>query len=227
MNQIEIVIPCFNEARNLPGLIQLLKELVENSELSFVLVDNGSTDGSAEILSKVINPKICVVTLEINQGYGGGILAGLRQCNRQFVGWMHSDLQTSPIVLLGKQFHATPNALIKGQRTGRRFSERLFTIGMAVIESIIFRQRLWDINGQPSIFPRKWFEKLENPPKDFSLDLFLYVQARRSGLNIIRPRVEFGKRFAGSSTWNTGIKSQIHFVKRTIRYSVSLWRNLE
>jgi glycosyltransferase involved in cell wall biosynthesis len=56
MNQIEIVIPCFNEARNLPGLIRLLEELVEDSELSFVLVDNGSTDGSAEIFSKVINP---------------------------------------------------------------------------------------------------------------------------------------------------------------------------
>ena len=227
MNQIEIVIPCFNEARNLPGLIQLLEELVEDSDLSFVLVDNGSTDDSAEIFSKVINPKICVVTLEINQGYGGGILAGLRQCNCQFVGWMHSDLQTPPTVLLGKKFQATPNALIKGQRTGRRFSERLFTIGMAVIESMIFRQRLWDINGQPSIFPREWFEKLENPPNDFSLDLFLYVQARKSGLTIIRPRVEFGERFAGSSTWNTGIKSQIHFVKRTIRYSVSLRRNLE
>ena len=227
MNQIEIVIPCFNEARNLPGLIQLLEEIVEDSALRFVLVDNGSTDGSAVILSNVVNPKICVVTLEINQGYGGGILAGLRQCNCQFVGWMHSDLQTPPTVLLGKEFQATPNTLIKGQRTGRRYSERLFTIGMAVIESVIFRQRLWDINGQPSIFPREWFERLENPPKDFSLDLFLYVQARKSGLTIIRPRVKFGERFAGSSTWNTGIKSQIHFVKRTIRYSVSLWRNLE
>lgn len=226
MNQIEIVIPCFNEARNLPRLIQLLEELVEDSGLSFVLVDNGSTDGSEEIFSKVINPKVRVVTLEINQGYGGGILAGLRQCNCQFVGWMHSDLQTPPTVLLGKEFQATSNALIKGQRTGRRFSERLFTIGMAVIESVIFRQRLWDINGQPSIFSREWFETLENPPEDFSLDLFLYVQARRSGLTIIRPRVKFGERFAGSSTWNTGIKSQAHFVKRTIGYSVRLRRNL-
>ena len=50
MNQIEIVIPCFNEARNLPGLIQLLEEIVEDSALRFVLVDNGSTDGSAVIL---------------------------------------------------------------------------------------------------------------------------------------------------------------------------------
>ena len=227
MNQIEIVIPCFNEARNLPGLIQLLEEIAEDSELSFVLVDNGSTDSSAEIFSKVVHPKIYVVTLEVNQGYGGGILAGLRQCKCEFVGWMHSDLQTSPTVLLGKHFQAVPNSLIKGQRTGRRFSEQLFTTGMAVIESIIFRRRLWDINGQPSIFPRAWFEKLENPPKDFSLDLFLYVQARRCGLTISRPRVEFGERFAGSSSWNTGIKSQIHFVKRTIKYSVNLWRNLE
>jgi len=224
MNQIAIVIPCFNEAENLPRLIQHLESIIEVSKFSFVLVDNGSTDGSAEILRKVINPKIRVVPLDVNQGYGGGIQAGLMQCTSQFVGWMHSDLQTSPTVLLGEQFQTASNTLIKGQRTGRRFLERLFTVGMAIIESLIFRQRLWDINGQPTIFPREWFEKFENPPKDFSLDLYLYVQARRSGLTIVRPRVEFGERFAGSSSWDSGFKSKVRFMKRTILYSIKLWR---
>lgn len=224
MNQIAIVIPCFNEEENLPRLIQHLESIIEVSKFSFVLVDNGSTDGSAEILRKVRNPKIRVVPLDVNQGYGGGIQAGLMQCTSQFVGWMHSDLQTSPTVLLGEQFQTASNTLIKGQRTGRRFLERLFTIGMAIIESLIFRQRLWDINGQPTIFPREWFEKFENPPKDFSLDLYLYVQARRSGLTIVRPRVEFGERFAGSSSWDSGFKSKVRFMKRTILYSIKLWR---
>lgn len=224
MNQIAIVIPCFNEAENLPRLIQHLESIIEVSKFSFVLVDNGSTDGSAEILRKVINPKIRVVPLDVNQGYGGGIQAGLMQCTSQFVGWMHSDLQTSPTVLLSEQFQTASNTLIKGQRTGRRFLERLFTVGMAIIESLIFRQRLWDINGQPTIFPREWFEKFENPPKDFSLDLYLYVQARRSGLTIVRPRVEFGERFAGSSSWDSGFKSKVRFMKRTILYSIKLWR---
>lgn len=224
MNQITIVIPCFNEEENLPRLIQHLESIIEVSKFSFVLVDNGSTDGSAEILRKVINPKIRVVPLDVNQGYGGGIQAGLMQCTSQFVGWMHSDLQTSPTVLLGEQFQTASNTLIKGQRTGRRFLERLFTVGMAIIESLIFRQRLWDINGQPTIFPREWFEKFENPPKDFSLDLYLYVQARRSGLTIVRPRVEFGERFAGSSSWDSGFKSKVRFMKRTILYSIKLWR---
>ena len=224
MDQIDIVIPCFNEEENLPRLIQQLEKIVENSKFSFVIVDNGSTDSTAEILGKVLNPKIRIVELGVNQGYGGGIQAGLVQCTSQFVGWMHSDLQISPNVLLSDQFQTASNTLVKGRRTGRRFLERLFTIGMAIIESIIFRQRLWDINGQPTIFPREWFEKLENQPDDFSIDLYLYVQARRSGLTIVRPRVEFGDRFAGSSSWNTGLKSQVRFVKRTIQYSFKLWR---
>ena len=224
MNRIEIVIPCFNEEKNLPRLIQQIESVISASEIRFVLVDNGSTDGSAEIFRKVVNPKIRIIKLDVNQGYGGGIQAGLRQCKCQFVGWMHSDLQTPPNVLLGEFFQVETNVFIKGQRTGRKFLERLFTVGMAVIESLIFRTRLWDINGQPTIFPREWFEKLENPPKDFSLDLYLYVQARRSRLNIVRPRVEFGDRFAGSSSWNTGLKSQVKFMKRTIQYSFRLWR---
>jgi glycosyltransferase involved in cell wall biosynthesis len=227
MNQFEIVIPCFNEEKNLPRLIQQLETVVSVSEISFVLVDNGSTDSSAEIFRKVVNQKIRVIKLDVNQGYGGGIQAGLRQCKCQFVGWMHSDLQTPPTVLLDELFQVGPNTFIKGQRTGRRFLERLFTVGMAVTESLIFRKRLWDINGQPTIFPLDWFEKLESPPKDFSLDLFLYVQARKTGMKIVRPRVEFGERFAGSSSWNNGIRSQLRFMKRTIQYSVELWRKLE
>ena len=71
MNQIEIVIPCFNEEKNLPRLIQQIESVISASEIRFVLVDNGSTDGSAEIFRKVVNPKIRIIKLDVNQGYGG------------------------------------------------------------------------------------------------------------------------------------------------------------
>jgi hypothetical protein len=38
--------------------------------------------------------------LKVNQGYGFGILSGLKECTGEFLGWTHADMQTDPKDLL-------------------------------------------------------------------------------------------------------------------------------
>ncbi|MBK7406419.1 MAG: glycosyltransferase [Phycisphaerales bacterium] len=72
-----------------------------------VLVDNGSTDGSADVLrtetARPENRFASICTVERNRGYGFGILAGLRSASgRVPLAWTHADMQTDPNdVLLG------------------------------------------------------------------------------------------------------------------------------
>ena len=226
MYDLEVVIPCFNEASNIPNLVRELSTVSQQIPVSFVLVDNGSTDATREILGSVQLDGIRVLHLEVNHGYGGGILAGLRTCSAVTVGWMHADLQTPPGVLTGAPSRATSGEFLKGRRHGRGVVDQFFTAGMSVIESVIFGRVLWDINAQPTLFPREWFETLASPPTDFSLDLYVYLQAKRSRLDVTRFWVPFGKRFAGTSSWNTGMRSRMKFIRRTLRYSVELRRTL-
>jgi polyisoprenyl-phosphate glycosyltransferase len=86
---------------------------------------------------------------------------------------------------------------------------------------------LWDINAQPNIFHRTFFEAWQSPPHDFALDLFAYYQARKCKLDIVRFDVLFPERLHGVSTWNTGLKSKLRFIKRTIEFSVKLRRSLQ
>ena len=223
--QVQVVIPCFNEEGSLPALLEQLKIFTNESDISFVLVNNGSSDGTEEILQRVTQENIRVIHLDKNRGYGGGILAGLAVCNAPIVGWMHADLQTSPDVLLKVNAHRATPSFIKGRRKGRKILDIFFTIGMAFVESMLFRKVMWDINAQPTLFPRTWFEGLQDPPTDFSLDLFVYVNAKQTSLSIVRFPVKFEQRISGSSTWNTGLKSRMKFVKRTMSYSLSLRRS--
>ena len=226
MHDIEIVIPCFNEASNIPNLVRELHAVSQQMPVTFVLVDNGSTDATRQILGSVQSDGIRVLHLDANRGYGGGILAGLRTCSAVTVGWMHADLQTPPGVLTDAPARATSSEFIKGRRHGRGMVDQIFTAGMSVFESVIFGRALWDINAQPTLFPREWFETLASPPTDFSLDLYVYLQAKHSRLEVTRFRVPFGKRFAGTSSWNTGMRSRMKFIRRTLRYSVELRRTL-
>ena len=75
-----LVIPCYNEAKNLPALLARCGAVLAGPATELVLVDNGSTDDSAAVLSALLprHPYARSIAVATNQGYGHGILAGLR-----------------------------------------------------------------------------------------------------------------------------------------------------
>ena len=98
---------------------------------------------------------------------------------------------------------------------------------MSIFETILLGKRLSDINAQPTMFSRKFFETWENPPNDFSLDLFAYYFAKKNKLTVVRFPVFFGKRLHGISHWNIDFRSKLKFINRTIKYSFKLRINLQ
>ena len=62
----------------------------------------------------------------------------------------------------------------------------------------------------------------DNPPKDFSLDLYALLLAKQNKMKVIRFPVMFEKRHAGVSSWNVDWKSKVKFIKRTISFSLKL-----
>ena len=93
-------------------------------------------------------------------------------------------------------------------------------------ESIIFMSRLFDINAQPTVLHRSFYNSLRDLPDDFSIDLYTYVIARRNKLKIGRFKTIFSERIFGKSTWNSGIKSVAEMIWATIKYSLKLRKKI-
>jgi hypothetical protein len=223
LRKLGIVIPCFNEAENLPRLLSECEELVQNGDIQVVLVNNGSTDGSTELLNQINCAEILVLNLRDNRGYGGGILEGLRFLKTEYVGWIHADLQTSLSESL-TMASAQSFEFFKGTRTGRTFAERVLSAGMGAFCSTLFKTHLYEINAQPTLMKRSIYESWSDPPTDFSLDLYSLVAAKKAKAKIVRAEFKFEKRTHGHSSWNFGIKSRLGMILRTLRYSWSLYR---
>ena len=225
---ISLVIPCYDEAANLPLLIRRIEESLGGGEVEVILVDNGSTDGTPAILAALgEHPVIRTVRVDVNQGYGFGILAGLRASRGRFVGWTHADMQTDPadaLHALAVVRGAGDRPLyVKGRRHGRPLAEVAFTVGMAVFETILLRRALWDINAQPNIMSRSFYEGVAaDAPHDFSLDLYFFHAAKLHGLRIVRFPVRFGPRAFGVSHWNVDLAAKRRFIARTIEFSLEL-----
>ena len=229
-----LVIPCFNEAASLTVLVDkclMVLEALKDSEI--ILVNNGSTDDSMKILAAAGLPtdRLRVVEIKVNQGYGNGILTGLRKARGCFAGWTHADLQTDPLdfcraiaLLIDKE----GPVLVKGNRKRRPFGDRMFTLGMSAFETLLLRTPLRDINAQPTIFDtasmRTW---IEAAPVDFSIDLYVYYKAKQLDAEIIRFPVVFSDREHGQSHWNVNWKSKWKFIRRTVSFSWGLARTLD
>lgn len=97
---LSIVLPVYNEAESLgplwQELVEVLPGLAESVEVIFV--DDGSTDGSAEILQRLAkeDPRIRLIRFEANAGLSASFYAGLQATRGRVVATMDSDLQSDP-----------------------------------------------------------------------------------------------------------------------------------
>jgi len=228
--QYSLIIPCYNEAKNIPVLLKKIKPLLVNKSIQVVMMNNGSTDDSDSVIDK-LKPKVTnfkYVIVPKNKGYGYGIIQGLKASDGDIIGWTHADLQTNPADFLRAItfFDMDQHSFVKGKRFGRSFMDYFLTFGMSVFETLLFKKRMFDINAQPTVFSKQFFKSLPTPPNDFALDLFFYFHAVQKGLTIRRFPVLFGRRFAGTSSWNTGWLARYKFIKRTIEFSLKLKRNM-
>jgi len=232
-----MVIPCYNEARNLPHLLERLKVCVAAADypIGFILVNNGSSDESKEILDAALrDPALSwlkQVEVKVNQGYGFGIWMGLQSATSDFVGWTHADLQTDPMdAVLGfqKLVESTDpqKTILCGRRINRPLFDVIFTRGMSLVASLALRTRLTDINAQPKIFHRSFLDKMTNPPYDFSLDLYLLWLAKKEKLKIVEQPVNFADRRYGEAKGGGSMRGKVKLTLRTWKYIFKLRRQL-
>lgn len=226
-----VVIPCFNEQAGLPELIARCEFVARQGNGEFILVNNGSSDQSAALLKKLLhnNNYVRYVTVPVNKGYGFGITEGLSAAKAPIIGWTHADLQTDPADVLRAMpifMNSQGDLFVKGRRYGRPLSDRVFTAGMSVFETLLLGKKLSDINAQPTLFSSALMESWGNPPTDFSLDLFAFAKAKKQKFGIVRFPVIFAERKYGSSSWNVDFRSKWKFIKRTLAYSFSLRKKI-
>ena len=123
-----LVIPIYNEEKLIDELLKRTISSVESfaSDYEIIIVDDGSSDKSLDILMQwqKTNNRIVVLSLSKNFGHQAAFTAGLEYAGGEIVAMMDGDLQDPPELLVDMYRKITDEDLdiISGKKSGRRGS---------------------------------------------------------------------------------------------------------
>ena len=230
---ISLIIPCFNEEQNLEkllGKLNLLLNDFSDEKIEIVIVDNGSTDNSNNIIRNhklFLDKRISLLDIKKNIGYGDGLNQGINFSKGDVICWFHGDLQFDPLdaIKIYKKFKnvlSKEEIFIKGKRINRSLFDNFFTFGMSLLTLLLFKKNINDINAQPKIFKRSFLKFINNPPIDFSFDIYFLLIASKNNIKIIESPVNWYDRNAGIAKGGGSFKLKMKLTLRTIKFMFDL-----
>ncbi|MDO8499695.1 MAG: glycosyltransferase family 2 protein [bacterium] len=95
--KLSLVVPVYNEVNTILTLINAINSVeISGMEKEIIIVDDCSTDGTAEVLRKQISPNCKVFFNEINKGKGASIRRGFAEATGDFIIIQDADLEYDP-----------------------------------------------------------------------------------------------------------------------------------
>ena len=93
---LSIIIPLYNEAQSLPELKAWTERALKDFTYELIFVDDGSTDGSWEVIRGLSGPGVRGIRFRRNYGKSAALFEGFAAAQGEIVVTMDADLQDSP-----------------------------------------------------------------------------------------------------------------------------------
>ena len=93
---LSIIIPLYNEAQSLPDLKAWIERALKDFTYELIFVDDGSTDGSWEVIRGLSGPGVRGIRFRRNYGKSAALFEGFAAAQGEIVVTMDADLQDSP-----------------------------------------------------------------------------------------------------------------------------------
>ena len=198
-SDVSFIVPCYNEEDIIGYTLTRLYTAFEKAgyTLELVAVDNGSVDRTGEIINELAlkYPSIVYHRVEVNVGYGNGVISGLSCCTAPWTGIIPADGQVDAedVVRLYEAVITTDGNVLGKVR--RRF--RMDGMYRKIVSTSynLFVRLLWpqlesiDINGSPKLLPRHVIMAMDLKSKGWLLDPEIMLKAHHMGVRVVELNV--------------------------------------
>ena len=222
--QFSIVIPCFNESKNIKKLVSEIDQHLKNYKYEIILIDDLSTDDSISIIKSIRMNNLVVLLNTKNLGQSHSIFNGVKIAKSNTIVTIDGDGQNNPkdISKLFNLYISNDDVfLVGGLRKNRKdnYVKLVSSIFANYIRKLILKDNCDDTGCSLKVFDRSIFLMLPlfSGLHRFLPALFLGLKKNTMFVPVAHRKREFGKSKYGTfKRAINGIKD-LFFVYRLIR----------
>ena len=224
--KLSVVMPVYNEqARVEKAVAQVLAAPVDD-EIELLAVDDGSTDGTADVLQRLADdePRIRLLRHERNQGKGAALQTGFAAAAGDVVLIQDADLEYDPAdyprllapvrdgradVVLGSRFIGDSHRVLY-------FWHYVGNCMLTLLSNVMSGLNLTDMEAGYKVFRREVLDGLQLRSRRFGVEPELVQKVARGGWRVYEVAVTYnGRTYAEGKkiTWRDGLAALWHIVR--------------
>ncbi|NUM25917.1 MAG: glycosyltransferase family 2 protein [Candidatus Buchananbacteria bacterium] len=202
MPTLSIVIPVYNEKKYIAEILNKVDRLeITGLDKEVVIVDDGSTDGTIDLLKMINRPNWRVIFSEHNQGKGAALRQGFKHTTGDIVAIQDADLEYSP-----PDLEPLVQAIVRGQAKvayGSRMISKnpvghlSYYLGNKLISwlaQVLYRAQITDVETCYKVFSGPLLRQLSLRQNDFGFEVEVTAKVLRQGIKILELPISYRPR---------------------------------
>lgn len=197
--KLSVVIPIYNEKNTVEEVLRQVKQV--DLEKQIIVVDDGSTDGTREILQQISDPEVKIIFQPKNFGKGAAIRRGLQEATGDYVIVQDADLEYDPKDfkrMLGPVFEKGAK-VVYGNRfwqkvPGQTWKTKLARIILTGLTNLLYGAGIHDEATCYKLFKTDVIKSLDLQANRFEFCPEVTAKVRRRGLKIFEVPISYRPR---------------------------------
>jgi glycosyltransferase involved in cell wall biosynthesis len=212
--KLSVIVPVFDERNTVVEIVRRMRAVDLPVDLEVVIVDDGSTDGTRDVLRQLADSTVRVITHEANRGKGAAIRSGLAQVTGDLVLVQDADLEYDPEdwpklltpILRGKA-RVVYGSRFTGERRNMLFLHWVGNRFLSLVTNVLYNTTLSDMETCYKLFDRSLLDGITLRAQRFEFEPEVTAKILRRGIRIYEVPISYtGREFdeGKTITWRDG-----------------------
>ena len=217
IDKLSVIVPVFNERNTVAEIVRRMRAVDLPVDREIVVVDDGSDDGTRDVLTQLADSTVHIVRHGANRGKGAAIRTGLENSTGDVVLVQDADLEYDPedwprllAPMLKGRARVVYGSRFTGERRNMLFLHWIGNRLLSLVTNVLYNSTLSDMETCYKLFERDVLDGVELRADRFDFEPEFTAKVLRRGIRIYEVPISYAGRELHEGkkiTWRDGVSA--------------------